>query len=98
MSMWMRCCCKKIHTYIKGISNLIRLCVVRRTGAFSRAGAAGAPPCTGTDVRGMSDADAISYLNRTAVPVIGNELLRNQLSSSLDLCTTPNGHALAQGA
>ena len=32
------------------------------------------------EVRGIIDADAITYLNRTAVHVIGNESLRTQLS------------------
>ena len=31
------------------------------------------PHCTGMEVRGMSVADAISYLNKTTVPIIGNE-------------------------
>ena len=50
------------------------------TGPRSRAGACGALRRTGSSVRGMSDADAISYLHRTAVPVIDNESLRSKLS------------------
>ena len=37
----------------------------------------------------MSDADAISCLNRTNVLVIGDESIRTQLSERLDLHTTP---------
>ena len=48
-----------------------RLCAVRRTGSFSRAGAWDSPRHTGTELRGMSDADALSYLIRMTVPVIG---------------------------
>ena len=56
-----------------------RLCAVQCTGPFSRASACCAPRRTGTEVHGMSDADGISYLNRTTVPVIVDESLRPQL-------------------
>ena len=65
-----------------------RLCAVRRTGPFSHAGAWGVQRRTGTP--GISDADAIFYLNRTAVLAIGNESLRTQLSELSRLRTAPN--------
>ena len=34
---------------------------------------------TGTEGHGMSDVDAISYLNRTDVPGNGDKSIRNQL-------------------
>ena len=49
------------------------LCLVRRTGPSLLVGAWLAPHYTGTEVRRMSDADAVSYLNRTTVHVIGYE-------------------------
>ena len=52
-----------------------------------RRGAPHAPRRTGTEVRGMSDANIIFYLNRTTVPVIGNESLRTQL---VELSTPPH--------
>ena len=51
-----------------------RLCAVRHTGPFSRAGVCSAPRRAGTAVRTSSDADVIYYLNRTRLPVIGTEL------------------------
>ena len=64
-----------------------RRCAVRRTGPSSRAGACGAQHRTDTDVRTMSDADATSYLNKTAVPVIDIESFRTQL---LELSRSPH--------
>ena len=40
---------------------------------FSCAGVQGVPRHTGTEMRAVSDAGAVSYLNRMTVPVIGNE-------------------------
>ena len=51
-----------------------RLCVVRRTGPVSRAGASGAPCRAGTAVRNGSDTDVIYYLNTTRSPVIGTKV------------------------
>ena len=47
-----------------------------------------APRCISLSVQGMSDAYAISYLDRTTVTVIGNESLRTQIC--LHFRTTPN--------
>ena len=53
---------------------------MRRTGAFSRINASGAPRRAGTAVRNGSDADVIYYLNSTRLPVIGTESQRANLS------------------
>ena len=54
---------------------MTRVCAVRRTGPFSRAGVSGAPRRAGTAVRNGSDSDVIYYLNQTRLPVIGTESL-----------------------
>ena len=53
------------------------------------AGAWGGLRRTGTEVLAMSDTDAISYLNRTTVHVVGIESLRTQLS---ELSRPPHHH------
>ena len=40
----------------------------------------------------MSDADDVSCMNRTSVPVIGNESVRTQLSELSRPQHHPNGH------
>ena len=50
-----------------------RLRAVRCTGPSSRAGVSGASRRAGTAVWNSSDSDALYYLNRTRLPVIGTD-------------------------